>query len=345
VYQAPNSEQGSIDNFAQAVDQNVADTVSVSWGDWEWLDTVAADDVTNPVTRRTTSYLNALNNVLLQAALQGQSFFCAAGDAGAYDANDPSLGIFDVPQYPRTVSVDDPAAQAYITAAGGTTLPGPQEFGLPDGSTYTLTVNKEQAWGWDYLIPLCNLLTLDPVSCGIFPAGGGGGVSSFVPMPAYQQGVHGMSRTPFGQTLSGPSYPQYGLRLPVKLPGGYAGRNVPDISVNADPDTGYVVWYTSSAAGSSLAVLDFYGGTSFSAPQLNGMTSLFNQALHHRLGLINFTLYGLLGGGSSPYLGPLAPLRDIRSGDNWYWRANAGYDQATGVGVPNAANLLDVFLF
>ena len=345
VYQAPNSEQGAIDNFAKAVDQNVADTVSVSWGDWEWLDIVAADDVTDPVTRRDTTYLRALNDVLSQAALQGQSFFCSSGDAGAYDANDPALGLFDVPQYTQVLSVDDPAAQTYITAAGGTTLPGPQLFGLPDGSTYTVTIPTEQAWGWDYLAPLCALLGFDPVSCGIFPAGGGGGVSSYVPIPVYQQFVPGMSRTPFGQNLVGPSYPQYGLQLPVKLPGGYAGRNVPDLSVNSDPDTGYVIWYTSSVPGSTLGVLDFIGGTSFAAPQLNGMTLLFNQALHHRVGVLNFALYGIASFGFGAYAGPAAPLRDIRAGDNWYWHAGPGYDQATGVGVPNIANLLQALEF
>ncbi|HEV2703400.1 MAG TPA: S53 family peptidase [Steroidobacteraceae bacterium] len=345
VYQAPNSEQGAIDNFAKAVDQNVADTVSVSWGDWEWLDTVAADDVTNPVTGRNTTYMRALSNVLIQAALQGQSFFCSSGDAGAYDANDPALGLFDVPQYPKVLSVDDPAAQTYITAAGGTTLPGPQLFGLPDGSTYTVDIATEQAWGWDYLTPLCALLGFDPVSCGIFPAGGGGGVSSYVPIPLYQLFVPGMSRTPFGQNLTGPSYPQFGLQLPVNLPGGYAGRNVPDLSVNSDPDTGYVIWYTSSAPGSALGVLDFIGGTSFAAPQLNGMTALFNQALHHRVGVLNFALYGIASTGFAAYAGPYAPLRDIRAGDNWYWHAGPGYDQATGVGVPNIANLLQALEF
>jgi kumamolisin len=340
VYQGPNTEQGGIDTYAKAVDQDVADTLSVSWGEWEWLDIIPADDVTDPTTGRNTTYLRALNDILIQAALQGQSFFCAAGDAGAYDANDPSVGLFDVPQYSKTLSVDDPAAQTYITTAGGTTLPGPQQYALPNGSTLTIDIATEQAWGWDYLLPLCTQLGLDPVACGVYPVGGGGGVSSYVPIPSYQQFVPGISRTPFGQTLTGPSYPQYGIYLPVALPGGYPGRNVPDISVNSDPQTGYVIWYTSSAAGSSLAVYDSYGGTSFAGPQLNGMTSLFNQALHHRVGLLNFALYSLVKGPAA-YLGPLAPLRDIRAGDNWYWHAGPGYDQATGVGVPNIANLLD----
>jgi len=38
-----------------------------------------------------------------------------------------------------------------------------------------------------------------------------------------------------------------------------------------------------------------------------------------------------------------APLRDIKKGDNWFYRGRPGYDQATGLGVPDVANLLDSF--
>jgi hypothetical protein len=33
-------------------------------------------------------------------------------------------------------------------------------------------------------------------------------------------------------------------------------------------------------------------------------------------------------------------LRDITAGDNWHYNAHGGYDQATGLGVPDVANLL-----
>ena len=36
-----------------------------------------------------------------------------------------------------------------------------------------------------------------------------------------------------------------------------------------------------------------------------------------------------------------APYREISSGDNWYWNAHPGYNQATGLGAPDFANLLD----
>jgi kumamolisin len=31
----------------------------------------------------------------------------------------------------------------------------------------------------------------------------------------------------------------------------------------------------------------------------------------------------------------------ISRGDNWFYHGKPGYDQATGVGVPNVANLLE----
>jgi hypothetical protein len=43
---------------------------------------------------------------------------------------------------------------------------------------------------------------------------------------------------------------------------------------------------------------------------------------------------------NAAYSGSHAPLRDITRGDNWFYGGHAGYDQGTGVGVPDVANLL-----
>ena len=341
VYEAPNTSQGFIDLFATAADEDKADTLSISWGEWEWLDIIPIDDVTDPTTGETATTLRATNDVLLQMALEGQSVFCAAGDAGAYDAND-SESYFPVPLFSKTLSVDDPAAQQFITTAGGTTLPGTQTFGLPNGGSISVNVPQERAWGLDYLTPVCSALGLDPVSCGIYPEGGGGGVSNYVARPTYQWFAEGMVATPGGELedTSGSPVPP-GINLPVYLPKGFQGRNVPDISVNADPYTGYIIYYAAGTAAqncNSSGVCTFWGGTSFAAPQMNGVTSLFDQGLHGRIGLLNFPLYAIAGSPGA-YQGRSAPLRDITSGDNWYWQARPGYDQATGVGVPNVANL------
>jgi len=334
VYEAPNTDQGFLDAFAAAFDDNKADTVSTSWGQWEYLDEI--DSVNSAFTHHRTDSLVALNSLLIQAALQGQSVYAASGDSGAYDANEPN-GDFPLPGFSRTVSVDAPASQPLITAAGGTTLPGTQDFLLNDGSTFSVTVPTERAWSWDYLSSLCNALDIpDPVTCGIFPAGARGGVSVFFPRPFYQWFVPGMRNSAPGQALRDLS--QSPPKLIVKLPANFPGRNVPDISLNADPDTGYIVWYTSDVSG--FEVLNFFGGTSFVAPQLNGITALFNQGLGGRVGLLNGALYDLVLFGGA-YSGKHPPLRDITSGNNWLYKATRGYDPATGVGVPDVANLFD----
>lgn len=338
VYEAPNTDQGFLDAFARAIDSNVVDTLSTSWGGWEYFDavpnSVSPPQVTDPTNGRTTTELKALNDILIQAALQGQSAFAASGDAGSYDAND-SASAFPLPDFSAVLSVDDPAAQPFITAAGGTTLPGPQSFGLPDGTSTTINIANERAWSWDYLNGLCSTLGFDPVSCGIFPVGGGGGVSSYFALPSYQSGIAGIATTARGQTLI--DYTGRRPQVVVRLPAGFRGRNVPDLSVNSDPDTGYLLYYTSDQTG--FAIDEFAGGTSFAAPQLNGVTALLDQALGHRVGLLNFALYHLVRTNRA-YSGRNAPLRDIVHGNNEFYNATLGYDQATGVGVPNVANLL-----
>jgi kumamolisin len=332
VYEAPNTEQGFVDAFATAFDSNAADTLSTSWGQWEYLDDTST--AVDPITHRNVNALKAFNDLFTQAALQGQSMYAAAGDAGAYDANDPE-SIYPVPQFNKTLSVDSPASQPFLTAGGGTTLPGLQTFGLPNGKTFSLTIATEQAWGWDYLAGLCAALgTPNPVDCGTFPVGGGGGVSVFLPRPFYQYFVPGVINSASGQALFDET--QKPPQLVFKLPANFAGRNVPDISLNADPDTGYVIWYTSDVNG--FEVEQFIGGTSFVAPQLNGITALYDQGLGYRVGLLNNDLYNLVRLGAA-YSGRNPPLRDITSGDNWFYTGERGYDQASGVGVPDVTNL------
>ena len=172
------------------------------------------------------------------------------------------------------------------------------------------------------------------MSCGIFPAGDGGGVSVFIERPFYQFLVPGIINSPSGQALFDESKKK--PQLIFKLPANFPGRNVPDISLNADPDTGYIILYTSDKNG--LEVEQFIGGTSFVAPQLNGITALYDQGLGYRVGLLNNDLYNLVRFGAA-YGGHNAPLRDIKTGNNWGFNAHGGYDQATGVGVPDVANL------
>jgi kumamolisin len=331
VYQAPNTDQAYLDAFVKAVESNEADSISTSWGEWEWYDNLANGPVTDPYTGKTVSSLLALHEVLLQAALQGQSVFAAAGDAGAYDANDGMTP----PDYSLALSVDNPAGDSFITAAGGTTLAGPESFAVPQG-TLTVNIAHERVWSWDYLEPLCADLGLDNIACGIFPVGGGGGVSFEFPLPFYQQGLSGIQKTQPDQAfVDEDTIPPQTL---VDIPAHYAGRNVPDISFNADPDTGYVIYYTSDQSGFGLDT--FYGGTSFVAPQLNGVVGLIGEYVHGRVGLLNIPLYALAQQ-SGAYTGKDAPFNVIKYGNNDFYTGRDGYSPAVGIGTLDVANFAE----
>jgi len=335
VYEAPNTSQGFVDDLAAAVETNSADTVSTSWGLWELFNSANAfgnGPVTDPTTGEMTTILKAQHDVFAQAALQGQSLFASSGDYGAYDSVNalptaPSTG--QPYSFNPVLSVDSPASDPYITGAGATTLPGEQLFAVP-GGTLTITIPHEQAWGWDYLAPYCVAFGA-PADCE-FPAGTGGGVSIYFPRPFYQLFTPDMANSAPGQALYQltPAPPE----LIAALPAGYFGRNVPDFATNGDPVTGYVLPYTSSVSGFGF---EYGGGTSFVAPEMNGVTLLFVNALHHRLGLLNPALYFIAATSG----GRDAPLRPVRGGDNWYYSGHPGYNQATGLGIPDAANLFE----
>ncbi|HUL48167.1 MAG TPA: S53 family peptidase [Steroidobacteraceae bacterium] len=345
VYLAPNTNQAFLDAFVQAAEDNRAESISTSWGNWEWFSNLENSPVTDPLTGQTTGETQAMHEQFVRAAIQGQSLFAAAGDGGAYDVNNDTgcVGPYDPTQTiscTTTLTVDYPASDTAMSAAGGTTLPGIQGFCLNAGCTdvFEINVPQERVWGWDYLTPLCEVLGFDPVSCGIFPGGGGGGVSVMFPRPIYQYLVPGVQRSQPAQEWQ--STPTLAAALGVvgtsyNLPANYPGRNVPDVSFNADPETGYIIPYTSDVSGFSVQA--FYGGTSFVAPQLNGLTALFGQETHQRLGLMNFELYGLVLS-QQAYGGRHAPLRAIAYGDNWFYQGSHGYNPAAGVGVMDVAN-------
>ena len=337
VYMAPNTHQSLLDVFAAAIDANTADSISVSWGTWEWYLNLENTPVTDPFTGKTVSALQAFHELFVQAAIQGQSLFSGSGDSGAYEVHR------DIVPYPSgysiPLSVFFPASDSAITAGGGTTLPGTQTYG-----SIVITIPQERVWGWDYLVPTCQPHQT-PLACGLFSVGGGGGVSVFFPVPFYQLGLSGVQASQPGQAFVDHAVtPPYTF---FALPANYRGRNLPDVSFNADPKTGYIIGYTPSDANDypndgctsgQYCSLPFEGGTSFVGPQLNGVTALLSQNAHQRLGFLNPALYLLADLGFANQTGGL-PLRYISSGDNWFYYGRNGYSPAAGLGVIDVAKL------
>jgi kumamolisin len=314
VYDAPNSDAGFIDLFYKAASDNLVDTLSVSWGLAEAFFFEPVVGVDN------TPQFIAFHQAFLELAAQGTSAFAAAGDSGAFDIND----AFNDP-VANVLTVDHPANDPFITAAGGTTTPltlnaGP---GTPD-----LVVTKEQVWGWDYIENYLVAVLGPQFIHALFPAGGGGGVSTFWRVPFYQVGTRGIRKTEPNQSIifddgTGP------VDL-LDLPANFAGRNLPDVSLDADPFSGFLIFSTPDGG-----LISGFGGTSFVAPQLNGITALVSQAAGgHRLGLVNPMLYRF----KKTTTGAKAALVDITAGDNWFYAGAPGYTPGAGLGVLNVAN-------
>jgi len=107
-------------------------------------------------------------------------------------------------------------------------------------------------------------------------------------------------------------------------------RLVPDVSLAADPAEGaFLIFQGSPEPGTGI------GGTSWSAPVWAGFCALINEARANAgkppLPFLNPLIYALLGNGA---------FRDITSGSNGAFQAQAGYDLVTGIGVPNVRQLL-----
>lgn len=161
--------------------------------------------------------------------------------------------------------------------------------------------------------------TLSPLGSGysevVWNRGGasGGGVSQFFATPSFQQGLPQSDQ----QILNGK-------------------RGVPDVAAAADPNTGLAIYY-----GGQWTLA---GGTSAAAPLWAGVMAVADQVAGHPLGYINPSLYKI--GASSQYA---SAFRDVTEGDNSFngvqgYSAAPGWDPATGLGTPNAANLIPALI-
>jgi kumamolisin len=259
VWEGQNTDTGANATYNAMVTSNTTKSNSTSWG------------LCEPNT--TTSEMTTLDNIFKQAAAQGQSFYAASGDNGAYDCGTSSL------------AVDSPASDPYITATGGTNL------ALSADGSY----QSESAWSDRRYSP---------------PAGSGGGLSGFWARPSWQTGPGVVNTYSNGK------------------------RQVPDVALDADPQTGYSVYVTYAGSTGWNVV----GGTSAAAPVWAAFTGVYNQYAaangKPNLGYANPTLYS-----TGSFAQAYPPYHDITTGDNLYYSTTAGWDYPTGWGSFDANNL------
>ncbi len=251
------------------------------------------------------------NTLFQEAATQGESVFAAAGDAGSEDCTD-SVGD-PVPG----LAAEDPASQPYVTGAGGTHLP-----------SFTPPLN-ESVWNDPVTSLICADALGTPTACG-----GGGGISDLWPMPSYQSGappgLHVINSNSSG--------------TPCGAPAGQFCREVPDVSGDADPATGYTIYWDGDGAPTDAnAWIAGLGGTSGAVPLWAALMADVNASSACAgvpIGFANPVLYGTA---ANVYAGH---FNDVTAGNNddlgssgGLYPAGPGYDMATGLGTPNATAL------
>lgn len=126
--------------------------------------------------------------------------------------------------------------------------------------------------------------------------------------------------------------PSYQLNLPIpNNPNKF--RGAPDVSYNANPNTGFAV-YDSYGYGGWLII----GGTSAGSPQWAALIAIAKSSASTQLTGINATLYTLAKSNYS------TDFHDITSGSNGscgtICDAEVGYDYVTGIGTPQAGALI-----
>jgi kumamolisin len=338
VYQAPNSDYGFADAFFTAASQNIAGTVSASWGLSETILQYLIE-----AGEESPGFEAAFDEAFLEMAAQGQSGFVSAADEGAYTAT-ADLGT-------TNLSVDVPADSPYITAAGGTTLPWSGTFSGPAG-TAAVDVPAQRTWGWDYLWQPVATVTGVPLATTAesLVVGSGGGFSVIEPTPSYQYDVPGIGEyfavqylTPIDYIILPDTYlvepTEWSFNPTPRVTYGYStGRALPDVSADADPESGYLLYEPSFAGVDQPVLQGGWGGTSFVAPQLNGSTAVINSYLGHRVGFWNPAVYAF----ATSWNDPFTVLSAVgTSSDNIYYTGNPGsvYNEGSGLGFPDLSKL------
>ena len=259
----------------------------------------------------------AQDQTFMVAAATGITLLFSSGDDG------------DLSQVNGIATGSYESDSAYVTGVGGTSL-----------ALYSAAGRKGE-WGWgnyrDYLasaqvnsgtsITTAGLTTTTAFGYTFpafaFYAGAGGGISLVSPQPSYQAGI---VPTALATTLHAASGSSFTIGTQ---------RVSPDVSMDADPYTGYLIGETFTIAGNSIsdagctpvtATTEYceigYGGTSLASPLMAGMFAVVNQARlaagKPLLGFANPFLYAgkigttLTSSGINDVVAPAKPVAVLR---------------------------------
>ena len=200
----------------------------------------------------------AFDNTFMLADATGVSVLFSSGDSGD---NFADFGL-TVPNYPPT--------SPFVTAVGGTTL---------EVSSHQ---TRQAEYGWSTAKQvLCTSTTTNcgsatkPAGALSFQAGGGGGTSYTYSQPFYQAGVVPSALALRNEALFGP--------VPLRVE--------PDISMDADAQSGMLIGLTQTFPNGVRYGQFKEGGTSLASPLLAGVIADADQAAGSPLGFLNPEIY------------------------------------------------------
>jgi subtilase family serine protease len=244
-------------------------------------------------------------NGLQQSQAENTLFQQAAAEGMSIVSASGDDGAEDCYPESPTAAVDDPASQPYVTGVGGTHL-------ASIGSR-----PSESVWN-------------DGQTVGA----GGGGVSSFWTMPSYQSAAPSSLHVINSQSSGSP----------CGAPSGDC-REVPDVSADADPSTGYTIYWngTGAAGPGNTEGWQVVGGTSGAAPMWAALLALTNASAACNgvsVGFANPALYYAAGTAYASDFNDVTSGNNDMTGTNFgQFAAGPGYDMASGLGSPNGSAL------
>jgi subtilase family serine protease len=310
------------DSIIYAVDEKIAPIISISYGACE-----------------TTLGTWSLESTFQQAAAQGQTVLAASGDQGSTACSgDTQNGLTTTQQF--ALAVNYPASSPYVTGVGGTEITAANS--TSSNSTYwTAQSSTDVITSAKPYIP--EIVWNDSSSQSGLSASGGGASALFA-KPSWQTGVPGIPNdgkrdVPDVALYSSPSFPGYL----------FCTGDQSDWATNQTP--AQQASCNSGFRDSATGDLTVAGGTSFATPIFAGMVALINQKQEWTSGqgLLNPKLYQLAAD-STTYS---SAFHDVTSGNNncnagskycgsttGGFSAGTGYDQVTGLGSVDLANLV-----
>lgn len=276
VFFAPNTASGFPNAIRAAAKHSLKPSVcSISWG--------------APESAWTADAVDDMEDAFQKANAAGMTCFAAAGDNSRED------------EAPGN-NADYPASSPRVVSCGGTSLTSHTRSIARNNADYSAS-SVQVAVGGSVTSLAGRIDTLREVAW----------TDDRQKHDDRQRDI--ASAATFGRVSKLFQRPAWQPTSAIDISRGLKMRGVPDISGNADPDTGYVV-----VIGGQRRVL---GGTSAVAPLFAALFAVINSALNQRIGYVNAILY------ARP-----AAFRDIAISNDSGFEASQGWEPATGLGVP-----------